>query len=381
MATTAAELAAVLPSFPIKDLSSFHVESLLGGGGFSHVVLARDAAGTECALKLIPAPPGVTCLADLEAGAPLLLSEARIHLLLSGEPSILPCQEAFKAVYVDEVSSGGAAVRGSSGGHATYMAVLRMPVAACSAEEWLFSAVPPPSSCGSAAGQLDEQEVLSVWLQMVNAVHRCHMHGVVHKDIKLPNFLLDHRGRVQLMDFGLAQVEGVTPRAVAGTPWTMSPAGFKHSDDGRAGDWWSLGVVLYQMLQGGAWPFKQCWWPWQRAGGRTTEAAIRRAVLAGRITFRDAPILAGAVGCGGAVGGGGGGGSALGGAGGGKVSEAARALIRGLLQPDPNRRWQLRQVLASDAVRPELLQGLATRFPELKDDMEGLLWMQQRARG
>jgi hypothetical protein len=57
-------------------------------------------------------------------------------------------------------------------------------------------------------------------------------------DIKLPNFLMDNRGQVQIMDFGLAQVEGVSPRAVAGTPWTMSPAGLKHGDDGRAGDWW-----------------------------------------------------------------------------------------------------------------------------------------------
>lgn len=62
---------------------------------------------------------------------------------------------------------------------------------------------------------------------------------------------MDHRGRVQLMDFGLAQLEGVSPRQVAGTPWTMSPAAFKQGDDGRAGDWWSLGVVLYQLLQVG----------------------------------------------------------------------------------------------------------------------------------
>ncbi|GLC59518.1 hypothetical protein PLESTB_001495900 [Pleodorina starrii] len=116
---------------------------------------------------------------------------------------------------------------------------------------------------------------------------------------------------------------------------------------------WALGVVLYQLLQGGAWPFKHCWWPWQKGGGERMEAAIRRAVLAGRITFQ--------------------GGAA-------RVSEPLRALIRGLLQPDPNRRWQLRQVLAAEAVRPELLARLGQRFPELEPDMQALLQLQRRAR-
>ncbi|GLI60653.1 hypothetical protein VaNZ11_002853 [Volvox africanus] len=342
MAATATQLKNILPYFPTKDLSTFHVESLLGGGGFSHVVLARDAHGSEWALKLIPAP-GANSLDDVDT-TPLLLSEARIHLFLSNEPSVLPCNEAFKSVYADSRDSK----------HSTYMAVIRMPVAACTVEEWLFSATPVPQPCQSAPqSQVDETEVLSVWLQMVNAVHRCHANGIVHKDVKMPNFLMDNRGKVQIMDFGLAHVEGVTPRSVAGTPWTMSPAGLKHGDDGRAGDWWALGVVLYQLLQGGAWPFKHCWWPWQKGGGERMEAAIRRAVLVGRITFPH----------------------------GARVSEPVKALIRGLLQPDPNRRWQLRQVLACEAVKPELLSQLAKRFPELVPDMQALLQMQQRARG
>ena len=51
-------------------------------------------------MKLIPAP-GAKSLADVDS-TPLLLSEARIHLLLSGEPSVLPCVEAFKSVYRGE---------------------------------------------------------------------------------------------------------------------------------------------------------------------------------------------------------------------------------------------------------------------------------------
>lgn len=64
-------------------------------------MLARDPDGAEWALKLIPAP-NATCLDDVDA-TPMLLSEARIHLLLSEEPSVLPCKEAFKSVYLAEV--------------------------------------------------------------------------------------------------------------------------------------------------------------------------------------------------------------------------------------------------------------------------------------
>jgi hypothetical protein len=39
------------------------------------------------------------------------------------------------------------------------------------------------------------------------------------------------------MDFGLAALEGAHVKAVAGTPWTMSPAALSYGDDGRAGDW------------------------------------------------------------------------------------------------------------------------------------------------
>ncbi|KAG2496217.1 hypothetical protein HYH03_005815 [Edaphochlamys debaryana] len=354
----AAEYERVLPEFPVGDLGYWKVESLLGGGGFSHVVLARDPVTNDAwALKLIPAAEAAS-LSDIERCCPLLLAEARVHLMLSREPSILPCVEAFKAVYTSTGVGGGV-------GKSTHMAVLRMPVAACSVEEWLFSSSPPAPaqctvpSCGvghGVPGQIDEAEVLAVWLQMANAVNRCHMHGIVHKDVKLPNFMMDQRGKVMLMDFGLAQVEGVTPRFVAGTPWTMSPAGLRQGDDGRAGDWWSLGVVLYQLLQGGAWPFKQCWWPWQKRGGAAMEGAIRAAVLAGKISYRTDPAAI-------------------------RISEPTKALIRGLLQPDPNRRWQFRQVLASDAITPDLIAAVGRRHPELQSDMEALLAMQRRARG
>ena len=109
------------------------------------------------------------------------------------------------------------------------------------------------------AGQLTPAEALAIVPKICDALQYAHDEGVVHRDIKPENILVDKKGRVKLVDFGLAKLLGKerkdftltgTSQAM-GTPQYMAPEQIEHplSVDHRA-DIYSLGVVFYEMLTG-----------------------------------------------------------------------------------------------------------------------------------
>jgi serine/threonine protein kinase len=101
------------------------------------------------------------------------------------------------------------------------------------------------------------REALGIVAQLCDALQYAHDHGVVHRDIKPENVLLDRRGRVKVLDFGLAKVlgreSGLVTRTseVLGTPHYMAPEQWERPDevDHRA-DIFALGVVFYELLTG-----------------------------------------------------------------------------------------------------------------------------------
>ena len=105
------------------------------------------------------------------------------------------------------------------------------------------------------AGRLDAGDTVTLIRQVADALDYAHAHGVVHRDVKPQNVLLDERGRVYLADFGIARdTEGQSQLTktgmINGTPEYMSPeqaTGIRV--DGRA-DVYSLGVVAYKCLVG-----------------------------------------------------------------------------------------------------------------------------------
>jgi len=112
----------------------------------------------------------------------------------------------------------------------------------------------PLDSVMRELGQLPVPMVHGILAQVGGALGYAHRHGVVHRDIKPGNILIDDEGWAVVTDFGIAKVtesEGLTSTGMAiGTPTYMSPEQATADGVTGASDQYSLGVVAYEMLTG-----------------------------------------------------------------------------------------------------------------------------------
>jgi len=109
------------------------------------------------------------------------------------------------------------------------------------------------------SGPLELDEALRIATQVAEGLQEAHKKGVVHRDIKSANIMMDERDQTKIMDFGLARMTGgtlLTKEGMAmGTIAYMSPEQARGEEVDHRTDIWSFGVVLYEMF-GGQLPFK-----------------------------------------------------------------------------------------------------------------------------
>ncbi len=124
-------------------------------------------------------------------------------------------------------------------------------LAACDGDA---TAVPQGAGLGLADSGAYWREVCLLGIQVADALAHAHAAGILHRDVKPQNVLIDLAGRARLVDFGLALAPEAEPLTLtgdfAGTPHYASPerlAGTRQGVDGRS-DVFSLGVVLYELL-------------------------------------------------------------------------------------------------------------------------------------
>uniref|UniRef100_UPI0037E7A099 hormonally up-regulated neu tumor-associated kinase homolog A n=1 Tax=Semicossyphus pulcher TaxID=241346 RepID=UPI0037E7A099 len=104
--------------------------------------------------------------------------------------------------------------------------------------------------------RLEEREVRRYTRQILSAVDHLHKHGIVHRDLKIENFLLDEHNNIKIVDFGLSntlKAESLSLELLntqCGSPAYAAPELLAHRKYGPKVDVWSVGVSMFAMLTG-----------------------------------------------------------------------------------------------------------------------------------
>lgn len=206
-----------------KTLSTYKIESLLGSGGMGEVYLASDSKlRRKVALKILPAE-----YVSSDERVKRFQLEARAISVLN-HPNIVTVYDVGTLEGINYIATEY--VEGK-----TFRELI-----------------------GSG---LKLKEILTIVVQVCEALSAAHNAGIIHRDIKPENIILRPDGYVKILDFGLAKLSEIdlhtlkdfsktAKGVIIGTPAYMSPEQVADELVDHRTDLWSIGVVLYELLTG-----------------------------------------------------------------------------------------------------------------------------------